>query len=196
LYVPDAIHTTVCIAFKVITHKLYKIFQGFLKKYLIPVVRRILGIAQMPGCGFLTSLVISKKEPWAKTYGSMFTFLAAATGDIPIGIYRTDTVISSCDNKYIMNVTEGIKPVTKPDNDSVEINNLIKNRLNAIGLSEDDYDLIQDQNQQVSFVLLNPAHDLELQEEDIVFLLRPTQAKPVLKIPKKSQQELEKEVIQ
>ena len=42
-----------------------------------------------------------------------------------------------------MNVADGIKPVTKPDDDSAEINNLIKNRLKAIGLSEDDYGKIQ-----------------------------------------------------
>lgn len=52
-------------------------------------------------------MVVSESEPWAKTYGSLFTFLSAASGDIPVGIYRTEIISKTSTRQVSTEAREG-----------------------------------------------------------------------------------------
>lgn len=52
---------------------------------------------------------------------------------------------------------------------------MIQNRLKSLGLSEEDYNLRHDADNEISYVIINPQCDLKLKNEDIIFLIRPSQ---------------------
>ncbi|GAB6031496.1 hypothetical protein CHUAL_009270 [Chamberlinius hualienensis] len=144
------------------------LYQAFVKDYLIPIVRLLLGIDQAPGSGFLTSVTIDKKENWMGTYGTLFTHLCSSNGDIPIAIFRTHSE------------TDGTQYTTKSCSvynkapEKKQISNLIKSRIHSLALQKRNTAETQhEQHNNVSYVLINPSHNLELEDGDVLFLLRP-----------------------
>uniref|UniRef100_A0A8C5ES50 Potassium channel subfamily T member 2-like n=1 Tax=Gouania willdenowi TaxID=441366 RepID=A0A8C5ES50_GOUWI len=66
------------------------LYQSFVKDYMISITRLLLGLDSMPGSGFLCAMKITEDDLWIRTYGRLYQKLCSSTGDIPIGIYRTD----------------------------------------------------------------------------------------------------------
>uniref|UniRef100_A0A8C5BTQ6 Potassium sodium-activated channel subfamily T member 2b n=1 Tax=Gadus morhua TaxID=8049 RepID=A0A8C5BTQ6_GADMO len=66
------------------------LYQSFVKDYMISITRLLLGLDSMPGSGFLCAMKISEDDLWIRTYGRLYQKLCSSTGDIPIGIYRTE----------------------------------------------------------------------------------------------------------
>ncbi|MEQ2257527.1 potassium channel, subfamily T, member 2 [Ilyodon furcidens] len=64
--------------------------QSFVKDYMISITRLLLGLDSMPGSGFLCAMKITEDDLWIRTYGRLYQKLCSSTGDIPIGIYRTE----------------------------------------------------------------------------------------------------------
>ncbi|CAB1342188.1 unnamed protein product [Coregonus sp. 'balchen'] len=79
--------------FKVKDHyslALSKLEKSFVKDYMISITRLLLGLDSMPGSGFLCAMKITEEDLWIRTYGRLYQKLCSSTGDIPIGIYRTE----------------------------------------------------------------------------------------------------------
>ncbi|KAL2097989.1 hypothetical protein ACEWY4_007196 [Coilia grayii] len=66
------------------------LYQSFVKDYMIPITRLLLGLDMTPGSGFLCAMTIKQEDLWIKTYGRLYQKLCSSVGDIPIGIYRTE----------------------------------------------------------------------------------------------------------
>uniref|UniRef100_A0A8C5M2M6 RCK N-terminal domain-containing protein n=1 Tax=Leptobrachium leishanense TaxID=445787 RepID=A0A8C5M2M6_9ANUR len=64
---------------------------SFVKDYMISITRLLLGLDSMPGSGFLCALRVTEEDLWIRCYGRLYQKLCSTTGDIPIGIYRTET---------------------------------------------------------------------------------------------------------
>ncbi|XP_053573873.1 potassium channel subfamily T member 2-like [Bombina bombina] len=67
------------------------LYQSFVKDYMISITRLLLGLDSMPGSGFLCALRVTEEDLWIQTYGRLYQKLCSTTGEIPIGIYRTET---------------------------------------------------------------------------------------------------------
>uniref|UniRef100_A0A8C9ZUT2 Potassium sodium-activated channel subfamily T member 2b n=1 Tax=Sander lucioperca TaxID=283035 RepID=A0A8C9ZUT2_SANLU len=67
------------------------LYQSFVKDYMISITRLLLGLDSMPGSGFLCAMKITEDDLWIRTYGRLYQKLCCSTGDIPIGIYRTES---------------------------------------------------------------------------------------------------------
>ncbi|KAG7491264.1 hypothetical protein MATL_G00001160, partial [Megalops atlanticus] len=67
------------------------LYQSFVKDYIISITRLLLGLDSMPGSGFLCAMKITEEDLWIRTYGRLYQKLCSSTGDIPIGIYRTES---------------------------------------------------------------------------------------------------------
>uniref|UniRef100_A0A672ICI1 RCK N-terminal domain-containing protein n=1 Tax=Salarias fasciatus TaxID=181472 RepID=A0A672ICI1_SALFA len=70
------------------------LYQSFVKDYMISIARLLLGLDSMPGSGFLCAMKITEDDLWIRTYGRLYQKLCSSTGDIPIGIYRTESAVS------------------------------------------------------------------------------------------------------
>uniref|UniRef100_A0A8C1R4Y2 RCK N-terminal domain-containing protein n=1 Tax=Cyprinus carpio TaxID=7962 RepID=A0A8C1R4Y2_CYPCA len=66
------------------------LYQSFVKDYMISITRLLLGLDSMPGSGFLCAMKITEEDLWIRSYGRLYQKLCSSTGDIPIGIYRTE----------------------------------------------------------------------------------------------------------
>ncbi|XP_073656294.1 potassium channel subfamily T member 2 isoform X1 [Tursiops truncatus] len=67
------------------------LYQSFVKDYMISITRLLLGLDTTPGSGFLCSMKITEDDLWIRTYARLYQKLCSSTGDVPIGIYRTES---------------------------------------------------------------------------------------------------------
>uniref|UniRef100_A0A8C9SUM7 Potassium sodium-activated channel subfamily T member 2b n=1 Tax=Scleropages formosus TaxID=113540 RepID=A0A8C9SUM7_SCLFO len=67
------------------------LYQSFVKDYMISITRLLLGLDSTPGSGFLCAMKITEEDLWIRTYGRLYQKLCSSSGDIPIGIYRTES---------------------------------------------------------------------------------------------------------
>ncbi|XP_073705576.1 potassium channel subfamily T member 2 [Garra rufa] len=70
------------------------LYQCFVKDYMITITRLLLGLETTPKSGFLCSMSITEENLWIETYGRLYEILSATVGDVPIGIYRTESQTS------------------------------------------------------------------------------------------------------
>ncbi|GAB6031498.1 hypothetical protein CHUAL_009271 [Chamberlinius hualienensis] len=117
------------------------LYQAFVKDYLVTFVRLLLGIDQAPGSGFLTSQKITKQDLWIRTYGRLYQRLSSRTCEIPIAVYRTHYT-AQCENSSVILKIEDELDDNDDDTHSIErqeISNLVKCRMNYLGLPTIDY---------------------------------------------------------
>ncbi|GBP01594.1 Potassium channel subfamily T member 2 [Eumeta japonica] len=55
-----------------------------------------------------------------------------------------------------------------------EITNLVRSRMESLNLTGLDYDDVSEKRNSLSYVIINPSCDLNLQEGDIIYLVRPS----------------------
>ena len=133
------------------------LYQAFVKDYMITIVRLLLGIDQAPGSGFLSSMRITRDDLWIRTYGRLYQRLCSTTCEIPIGIYRTQSTAIAIHHQCHKNqndISAGIQisfdfmlPLNEQMNyqslifeiERQEITNLVRNRLQDMGIPQDDY---------------------------------------------------------
>ncbi|XP_051867379.1 potassium channel subfamily T member 2 [Pristis pectinata] len=225
------------------------LYQSFVKDYMISITRLLLGLDTTPGSGFLCAMKITEDDLWIRTYGRLYQKLCSSSGDIPIGIYRTESQklttsesqvsISIEDwedtkdtkehmgyrtNHYHRNSTSSDQSdhpllrrksmqwarrlsrkapkhsnkITERINrqrmtlckrsERQELAELVKTRMKHLGLSTTDYDEMNDHQNTLSYILINPSPDTRLELNDVVYLIRPDplayvpNSKPSLKI--------------
>uniref|UniRef100_A0A8C2RUQ2 RCK N-terminal domain-containing protein n=1 Tax=Capra hircus TaxID=9925 RepID=A0A8C2RUQ2_CAPHI len=69
------------------------LYQSFVKDYMIPITRLLLGLDTTPGSAL--QMKISEDDLWIRTYGRLFQKLCSSSAEIPIGIYRTQSHVFS-----------------------------------------------------------------------------------------------------
>ncbi|XP_066480847.1 potassium channel subfamily T member 2 isoform X4 [Tiliqua scincoides] len=215
------------------------LYQSFVKDYMISIARLLLGLDTTPGSGFLCSMKITEDDLWIRTYARLYQKLCSSTGDIPIGIYRTEsqklTMSESRetasqsqisisveewedtkDNKDQFNYRSNHRNSTSSDqsdhpllrrksmqwarrlsrkvpkhsaktaekisqqrmslyrrSERQELAELVKNRMKHLGLSTAGYDEMNDHQNTLSYILINPSPDTRLELNDVVYLIRP-----------------------
>uniref|UniRef100_A0A8C6C3T1 Potassium sodium-activated channel subfamily T member 1 n=1 Tax=Monodon monoceros TaxID=40151 RepID=A0A8C6C3T1_MONMO len=71
------------------------LYQSFVKDYMIPITRLLLGLDTTPGSGYLCAMKVTEDDLWIRTYGRLFQKLCSSSAEIPIGIYRTECHVFS-----------------------------------------------------------------------------------------------------
>ncbi|XDB55723.1 PREDICTED: potassium channel subfamily T member 1 isoform X10 [Capra hircus] len=221
------------------------LYQSFVKDYMIPITRLLLGLDTTPGSGYLCAMKISEDDLWIRTYGRLFQKLCSSSAEIPIGIYRTQSHVFSTEphdlraqSQVSVSVedcedtretkgswgvragtggssthgrhTVGSDPAEHPllrrkslpwarrlsrkgsrhagkaaaewisqqrlslyrRSERQELSELVKNRMKHLGLPTTGYDEMNDHQNTLSYVLINPPPDTRLEPNDIVYLIR------------------------
>ncbi|XP_074858545.1 potassium channel subfamily T member 2 isoform X2 [Carettochelys insculpta] len=215
------------------------LYQSFVKDYMISITRLLLGLDTTPGSGFLCSMKITEDDLWIRTYARLYQKLCSSTGDIPIGIYRTESQKLTTsesretasqsqisisveewedtkDTKEQPNNRNNHRNSTSSDqsdhpllrrksmqwarrlsrkvpkhsgktaekisqqrmslykrSERQELAELVKNRMKHLGLSTAGYDEMNDHQNTLSYILINPSPDTRLELNDVVYLIRP-----------------------
>ncbi|XP_042675273.1 potassium channel subfamily T member 2 isoform X3 [Centrocercus urophasianus] len=208
------------------------LYQSFVKDYMISITRLLLGLDTTPGSGFLCSMKITEEDLWIRTYARLYQKLCSSTGDIPIGVYRTESQkLTTSESQISINVEEwedtkdtreqvnyrsNHRNSTSSDqsdhpllrrksmqwarrlsrrvprhsgktaerisqqrmnlyrrSERQELAELVKNRMKHLGLSPAGYDEMNDHQNNLSYILINPSPDTRLELNDIVYLIRP-----------------------
>uniref|UniRef100_A0A3P8ZES3 RCK N-terminal domain-containing protein n=1 Tax=Esox lucius TaxID=8010 RepID=A0A3P8ZES3_ESOLU len=191
------------------------LYQSFVKDYMIPIARLLLGLDTTPGSGYLCAMKVTEEDLWIRTYGRLFQKLCSSSAEIPIGIYRTEShMFSSSEVSYYSrrepwkktahrNSTasdqsehpllrkkslqwarrlsrKNTKPPTRTErisqqrlnlyrrSERQELSELVKNRMKHLGLPTVGYDEMNDHQNTLSYVLINPPPDTMLELNDIV----------------------------
>ncbi|XP_041757560.1 potassium channel subfamily T member 1 isoform X2 [Coregonus clupeaformis] len=83
------------------------LYQSFVKDYMIPIARLLLGLDTTPGSGYLCAMKVTEEDLWIRTYGRLFQKLCSSSAEIPIGIYRTEShMFSSSESQVSINVED------------------------------------------------------------------------------------------
>ncbi|XP_068262428.1 potassium channel subfamily T member 2 isoform X2 [Nyctibius grandis] len=215
------------------------LYQSFVKDYMISITRLLLGLDTTPGSGFLCSMRITEEDLWIRTYARLYQKLCSSTGDIPIGVYRTESQKLTTsesremasqsqisisveewedtkDTKEQISYRSNHRNSTSSDqsdhpllrrksmqwarrlsrrvprhsgktaekinqqrmnlykrSERQELAELVKNRMKHLGLSPAGYDEMNDHQNTLSYILINPSPDTRLELNDIVYLIRP-----------------------
>uniref|UniRef100_A0A3P8XE60 RCK N-terminal domain-containing protein n=1 Tax=Esox lucius TaxID=8010 RepID=A0A3P8XE60_ESOLU len=204
------------------------LYQSFVKDYMIPIARLLLGLDTTPGSGYLCAMKVTEEDLWIRTYGRLFQKLCSSSAEIPIGIYRTEShMFSSSESQVSINVDDPVgdeprdsrrepwkktahrnstasdqsehpllrkkslqwarrlsrkntKPPTRTErisqqrlnlyrrSERQELSELVKNRMKHLGLPTVGYDEMNDHQNTLSYVLINPPPDTMLELNDIV----------------------------
>ncbi|XP_039591313.1 potassium channel subfamily T member 2 isoform X3 [Polypterus senegalus] len=180
----------------------------------------------------LYQMKIAEDDLWIRTYGRLYQKLCSSTGDIPIGLYRTESQnlaisesqisvsVDDCEDtketkdhvsyrnnhrnstssdqsdrpllrkksmqwakrlsrkvpKHSSKATEKISHQRMnlcKRSERQELAELVKNRMKNLGLSTSDYDVLNDHQNTLSYILINPSPDTRLELNDIIYLIRP-----------------------
>nr|KAF6485048.1 potassium sodium-activated channel subfamily T member 1 [Rousettus aegyptiacus] len=237
------------------------LYQSFVKEYMIPITRLLLGLDTTPGSGYLCAMKITEDDLWIGSYGRLFQKLCSSSAEVPIGIYRTECHVFSTSEpqdlgaqaqiSVSMEDCEDTQDVKGPGGSSThgrpsvggdpaehpllrrkslqwarrlsrkaprhvgkaagaewadqqrlslcrrserqELSELVKNRMKHLGLPTTGYedvanltasdvmnrvnlgylqDEMNDQQNTLSYVLINPPPDTRLEPNDIVYLIR------------------------
>ncbi|XP_049326756.1 potassium channel subfamily T member 1 isoform X14 [Astyanax mexicanus] len=83
------------------------LYQSFVKDYMIPIARLLLGLDTTPGSGYLCVMKVTEEDLWIRTYGRLFQKLCSSSAEIPIGLYRTEShMFSSSESQVSVNVED------------------------------------------------------------------------------------------
>uniref|UniRef100_A0A8C1YW95 Potassium channel, subfamily T, member 1 n=1 Tax=Cyprinus carpio TaxID=7962 RepID=A0A8C1YW95_CYPCA len=225
------------------------LYQCFVKDYMIPIARLLLGLDTTPGSGYLCAMHVCEADLWIRTYGRLFQKFCSSSSEIPIGIYRTESHASpeSLLTLYSFLHIEGLNDTREKGEESKiltrsssssdqsehpllrkksmywtrrlsrrsvkrsdsslssiqqrlgvlrrsereELTELVRNRMQHLGLHTAGYkdvtnltasdvmnrvnlgylqDELNDQQNSISYVLINPAPDTLLQLNDVVYV--------------------------
>ncbi|ULT80895.1 hypothetical protein L3Y34_011046 [Caenorhabditis briggsae] len=147
------------------------LYQAIIKPFVVDLVRLLLGIDQHSDGGYLTSFVITSDDLWIRNYGRLYQKLCSSVADIPIGIFRTKKM----DTKTVsLDLQEQCKDFESTEmNRNKDMYDHVKNRMRVLNI-RDSHTLLEgsDEKSAISYVIINPAQDLELESGDIVYVIR------------------------
>ncbi|XP_044295258.1 potassium channel subfamily T member 2 isoform X2 [Varanus komodoensis] len=120
------------------------LYQSFVKDYMISIARLLLGLDTTPGSGFLCSMKITEDDLWIRTYARLYQKLCSSTGDIPIGIYRTESQkLATSESQISISVEEW-----EDTKDNKEQFNYRNNHRNSTSSDQSDHPLLRRKSMQ------------------------------------------------
>ncbi|CAK1554909.1 unnamed protein product [Leptosia nina] len=78
------------------------------------------------------------------------------------------------ENRYSASLADEARDNHAQQIERAEIANLVRSRMESLNLSGIDYDDVSEKRNSLSYVIINPSCDLNLQEGDIIYLVRPS----------------------
>ncbi|XP_063614596.1 uncharacterized protein LOC134787715 isoform X2 [Penaeus indicus] len=81
---------------------------------------------------------------------------------------------ASLNPEFSLNISDDPKEGHSNLIERAEIAQLVRSRMQSLGLPPEDYDDVSEKRNSLSFVIINPSCDLKLEEGDIVYLIRPS----------------------
>ncbi|XP_047611123.1 potassium channel subfamily T member 2 isoform X1 [Phacochoerus africanus] len=167
------------------------LYQSFVKDYMISITRLLLGLDTTPGSGFLCSMKVTEDDLWIRTYARLYQKLCSSTGDVPIGIYRTESQkLATSESQISISVEEW-----EDTRDAKEQGHPRGNHRNSTSSDQSDHPLLRrkslqwarrlsrkgpkhsdemnDHQSTLSYILINPSPDTRLELNDVVYLIRP-----------------------
>uniref|UniRef100_A0A4W5N151 Potassium sodium-activated channel subfamily T member 1 n=1 Tax=Hucho hucho TaxID=62062 RepID=A0A4W5N151_9TELE len=193
------------------------LYQSFVKDYMIPIARLLLGLDTTPGSGYLCAMKVTEEDLWIRTYGRLFQKLCSSSAEIPIGIYRTESHMFSssevrqnghrpCSNTlkiggwqthslsfslssiyrlalYAYELLYQSTPLLKIKESGNPIVSVAKQSISGLMLTSTARpsvktcpcsvpDEMNDHQNTLSYVLINPPPDTMLELNDIVYIIR------------------------
>ncbi|XP_019677721.1 potassium channel subfamily T member 2 isoform X7 [Herpailurus yagouaroundi] len=174
------------------------LYQSFVKDYMISITRLLLGLDTTPGSGFLCSMKITEDDLWIRTYARLYQKLCSSTGDVPIGIYRTESQkLTTSESREIASQSQISISVEEWEDtkDCKEQGHHRSNHRNSTSSDQSDHPLLRRKSMQwarrlsrkgpkhsdemndhqstLSYILINPSPDTRLELNDVVYLIRP-----------------------
>uniref|UniRef100_A0A2I3GBZ2 Potassium sodium-activated channel subfamily T member 2 n=1 Tax=Nomascus leucogenys TaxID=61853 RepID=A0A2I3GBZ2_NOMLE len=120
------------------------LYQSFVKDYMISITRLLLGLDTTPGSGFLCSMKITADDLWIRTYARLYQKLCSSTGDVPIGIYRTESQkLTTSESQISISVEEW-----EDTKDSKEQGHHRSNHRNSTSSDQSDHPLLRRKSMQ------------------------------------------------
>uniref|UniRef100_H0UYT7 Potassium sodium-activated channel subfamily T member 2 n=1 Tax=Cavia porcellus TaxID=10141 RepID=H0UYT7_CAVPO len=120
------------------------LYQSFVKDYMISITRLLLGLDTIPGSGFLCSMKITEDDLWIRTYARLYQKLCSSTGDVPIGIYRTESQkLTTSESQISISVEEW-----EDTKDSKEQGHHRSNHRNSTSSDQSDHPLLRRKSMQ------------------------------------------------
>ncbi|KAK1327975.1 hypothetical protein QTO34_012397 [Cnephaeus nilssonii] len=167
------------------------LYQSFVKDYMISITRLLLGLDTIPGSGFLCSIKITEEDLWIRTYARLYQKLCSSSGDVPIGIYRTESQkLATSESQISISVEEW-----EDTKDCKDQGHHRGNHRNSTSSDQSDHPLLRRKSMQwarrlsrkgprhsdemndhqstLSYILINPSPDTRLELNDVVYLIRP-----------------------
>ncbi|KAK5976217.1 Potassium channel subfamily T member 2 [Trichostrongylus colubriformis] len=152
------------------------LYQAMIKPYVVTLTRLLLGIDQSAGSGYLSSVVVRSEDLWIRTYGQLYKRLCSSGANIPLGIFRTkdmDTKTVSHDMEEQCHSVDATQMESTRERRK-EMLCHIRTRMRSLGIWEEG-SLVEsdatDGSNKISFVIINPTADLQLEAGDIVYVL-------------------------
>ncbi|XP_069990778.1 potassium channel subfamily T member 2 isoform X11 [Penaeus vannamei] len=102
---------------------------------------------------------------------------ASDTGHSYSHLYDTTSCFlcqSNQNSMFSLNISDDPKEGHSNLIERAEIAQLVRSRMQSLGLPPEDYDDVSEKRNSLSFVIINPSCDLKLEEGDIVYLIRPS----------------------
>nr|XP_045373263.1 potassium channel subfamily T member 1 [Camelus bactrianus] len=97
------------------------LYQSFVKDYMIPITRLLLGLDTTPGSGYLCAMKITEDDLWIRTYGRLFQKLCSSSAEIPIGIYRTQCHVFSTSEPHNLRAQSQVSVSVEDCEDTREV---------------------------------------------------------------------------
>ncbi|KAK6037501.1 hypothetical protein COOONC_24994, partial [Cooperia oncophora] len=121
-------------------------------------------------------VVVTSEDLWIKTYGQLYKRLCSSGANIPLGIFRTKNMDSKTvshemeERCHLVDASQLEMAVERRK----EMLNHIRTRMRNLGITDDaetldSRDAVENSNK-ISFVIINPAADLQLEAGDIVYV--------------------------
>ncbi|KHJ93303.1 hypothetical protein OESDEN_06789 [Oesophagostomum dentatum] len=120
---------------------------------------------------------VTSDDLWIQTYGRLYQKLCSSVADIPIGIFRTKNMDSKTVSHDMEEKCKSLDLSETSKERRKDMFNHIKSRMRNMGMSMDDELLLDDgegadKSNTISFVIINPASDLQLEAGDIIYVIR------------------------
>ncbi|KAM9212353.1 potassium channel subfamily T member 2 isoform 3-T3 [Dugong dugon] len=124
------------------------LYQSFVKDYMISITRLLLGLDTIPGSGFLCSMKITEDDLWIRTYARLYQKLCSSTGDVPIGIYRTESQKLAASESREMTSQSQISISVEEWEDTKEQGHHRSNHRNSTSSDQSDHPLLRRKSMQ------------------------------------------------
>uniref|UniRef100_A0A803TC40 RCK N-terminal domain-containing protein n=1 Tax=Anolis carolinensis TaxID=28377 RepID=A0A803TC40_ANOCA len=123
------------------------LYQSFVKDYMISITRLLLGLDTTPGSGFLCSMKITEDDLWIRTYARLYQKLCSSTGDIPIGIYRTESQKLTTSEVWLSQISISVEE-WEDTKENKEQFNYRSNHRNSTSSDQSDHPLLRRKSMQ------------------------------------------------